>query len=101
MLRSCLIVLAALFSPVFALTAPSRANNPPNPPTITQPANDGDIVSPETIQMSVGAFSDPDAGDTLLCTDWQIWTISPPELIWSASCATGAAASEVHLSDGN
>src|SRR4029079_13402194 len=45
------------------------ANSPPNTPTITEPSFDGKIVNPQDVHLETGPFSDPDPGDTHLCSD--------------------------------
>lgn len=76
------------------------ANNPPNTPIITEPVADGLVFNPEDLHMETGPFSDPDAGDLHLCSDWEIWTVSPSERIWAAPCVTGLSRVHIHLGDG-
>jgi glucose/arabinose dehydrogenase len=49
--------------------------------------------------MEATGFADPD-GDTHACTDWEIWTVSPSEPVWQATCATGLQKVHIHLGDG-
>ena len=64
------------------------ANVPPNTPVVTEPGV-GRIVNPADVHMETGLFSDPDAGDTHLCTDWEIWTVSPSQRVWATLCIGG------------
>lgn len=58
-------------------------NSSPATPTITAPATDGFIVNQADVHMETSpAFSDPNSGDTHVCTDWEVWTISPAERVW-------------------
>jgi glucose/arabinose dehydrogenase/PKD repeat protein len=83
-----------------ALAAAALANVPPAAPIITEPVSDGVIRNPEDVHMETGPFSDPDLGDTHRCTDWEIWTITPAERVWAASCITGLEKVHIHLGDG-
>ena len=75
-------------------------NSPPNTPTITEPFFDGKIVNPADVHMETSPFSDPDPADVHLCTDWEIWTVNPPELVWVTSCITGINKVHTHLGNG-
>jgi glucose/arabinose dehydrogenase len=79
---------------------PATAQNPPNTPTITSPAFDGQVVSAFDVHMETAPFSDPDPGDTHFCSDWEIWTITPLERVWVTSCITGLEKVHTHLGDG-
>ena len=76
------------------------ANVPPNIPIITEPATDGAIVNPADVHMETAPFSDPDTEDTHVCSDWEIWTVSPSERVWVSSCIGGLNAVHTHLGDG-
>lgn len=76
------------------------ANQPPSTPVITEPSTDGKIVNAEDVHMETAPFSDPDPGDTHVCTDWEIWTVSPNQRVWSALCIGGVEKVHVHLGDG-
>lgn len=76
----------------------STTNLSPATPVITEPSTDGQIVHPADVHMEAGPFSDPDGG-THACTDWQIWSDSPSELVWVSSCNTVELV-HVHLGDG-
>ncbi|MCA1575609.1 MAG: DUF4493 domain-containing protein, partial [Acidobacteria bacterium] len=76
-------------------------NSSPATPTITAPSTDGQIVHPADIHMETSpAFSDPNPGDTHVCTDWEIWTITPSERVWVASCIGGPQKYHSHIGDG-
>jgi glucose/arabinose dehydrogenase len=91
-------LLSAALLPVLVATA--AANQPPNAPIITQPATDGLTLNPADVHMETGPFSDPDPGDQHLCTDWQIWTVTPLQRVWYEDCATGVDRIHTHLGDG-
>ncbi|CAG1007069.1 Aldose sugar dehydrogenase YliI [Phycisphaerales bacterium] len=80
-------------------TAYAIANNRPATPTVTEPAP-GRVLNPADVHMECSAFSDPDPGDTHLCTDWEIWTISPAARVWSTPCIGGVERVHTHLGDG-
>jgi len=94
MLRAVVVAALALF-PALLL-----ANNPPAQPVITEPSQDGKILSPADVHMETAAFSDPDPGDTHLCTDWEIWTVNPAERVWITACIGGIEKLHTHLGDG-
>jgi glucose/arabinose dehydrogenase len=48
--------------------------------------------------METAPFSDPDPGDTHLCTDWQITLASTSEVVWTAPCSSILV--HIHLGDG-
>ncbi len=76
------------------------AQSPPNTPVITEPAIDGQIVSPADVHMETGPFSDPDPLSTHFCTDWEIWTVFPSARVWFTSCITGVERTHTHMGDG-
>ena len=68
---------------------------------VVEPASDGQILSPADVHMQTAAFSDPDPGNTHLCSDWEIWTVGPsPQRVWAASAQT-AFDSQVHVHFGD
>ncbi len=75
-------------------------NNPPNAPTITEPATVGQQVSPFDVHLETAPFMDVDAGDTHAGTDWEIWSFAPLERVWAALNVTGFESVHAHLSDG-
>ncbi len=80
---------------------PSHAQNPPNAPSITEPASDRQIVNPADVHMETAPMSDPDPGDTHDCSDWQIQTLASGESIWQAQCKAGVEKVHLHLGDGD
>lgn len=74
------------------------SNRPPNTPLILAPFSDGTTVAATDFAMHTDFMSDPDPGDTHICSDWEIWTVSPSERIWSAPSSTNLV--KVHLSNG-
>ncbi|MGI8966598.1 MAG: PQQ-dependent sugar dehydrogenase, partial [Limisphaerales bacterium] len=78
----------------------AAVNLPPATPIITEPSPEGRIVSPSDVHMETAAFSDPNPGDTHLCSDWEIWAISPAERVWVTSCIGGIEKIHTHLGDG-
>ena len=83
-----------------ALAGPAWAQTPPDVPVITSPPFDGYVFSPFDVHMETAPFSDPDAGDTHLCTDWEIWSVSPDERVWVTACIGGVERVHTHLGDG-
>jgi PKD repeat protein/glucose/arabinose dehydrogenase len=82
------------------ITGLAQANNPPNTPLVTEPAVDGQVVNPSDVHMETAPFSDPDPGDTHVCSDWEIWTLAPFERVWATSCIGGVERVHSHLGDG-
>src|SRR5439155_11142509 len=91
----CLLLAAGLGQPGTAL-----AQTPPNTPIITTPAFDGQVVSPFDVHMETAVFSAPAPGDTHFCSDWEMWTGTPSERVWSATCLTGVEKVHTHFGDG-
>lgn len=75
-------------------------NQPPAAPIITEPSTDGLVVNPADVHMETAPFSDPDGLDQHLCTEWEIWTVTPLERVWVTACATGVERLHTHLGDG-
>lgn len=70
-----------------------RANIPPHYPTLISPTNNATGVSPSTV-LSASDFSDPDPGDTLVNSQWQVdddQYFSDPE--WDSGESTETATS--------
>ena len=84
----------------FDESAPPGGNTAPNAPTILEPTVNGVIVNAADVHMETGPFSDPNAGDTHVCTDWEIWTISPSARVWSTACIGGVEKLHTHFGDG-
>lgn len=93
-----LVRWAAFAFSILGVGAVSAA--PPNPPTVNEPAMDGQVVNPADVHMETAPFSDPDPGDGHFCTDWEIWSVTPLELVWGSQCLTGLEAVHTHLGDG-
>jgi glucose/arabinose dehydrogenase len=68
-------------------------------PVITEPAADGQVVNPYDVHMVAGPFAGS-AGETHVCTDWEIRTYFSDTVVWSAPCAAGSGLVHVHLGDG-
>ncbi len=96
-------VLMSCLAVTLGAAPAARANNPPSAPTITEPAP-GRILNPSDVHMECDVFSDPDPGDTHVCTDWEIWTSPAPpalvERVWFSSCIGGVERLHTHLGDG-
>ena len=69
----------------------------PVPPTILEPATDGEVVSGADVHMVTAPMSDPD-GNGHRCSDWEI--ALEGEVVWRASCAEGGEKVHIHLGDG-
>src|SRR5262245_39976028 len=97
MLIQVVVVMALipLYTPQFAL-----GNNMPSTPIITEPLEDGQTVHPADVHMATASFSDPDASDVHLCSDWEIRTNSTDERVWAAICIGGVEKIHIHLGDG-
>ncbi|MFT3683637.1 MAG: PQQ-dependent sugar dehydrogenase [Phycisphaerales bacterium] len=91
--------MSAVVASAFLAGGTALANTPPNAPIITEPTV-GRIVNGSDVHMETGPFSDPDAGDTHLCTDWEIWQVSPLQRVWVTSCIGGVERVHTHLGDG-
>ncbi|MGH2407880.1 MAG: PQQ-dependent sugar dehydrogenase [Candidatus Limnocylindrales bacterium] len=94
-----MLVGLSLFS-IVAAAAPSAAlaaNLSPAQPTITEPATDGQLISPGDVHMEQAPFSDPDGG-AHLCTDWVIQVAATHEVAWQALCSPILV--HIHLGDG-
>ncbi len=98
-MHAAILAVLAVASPLVP-AAWNQGNNPPATPVVTEPAQEGQITNPEDTHMETAPFSDPDPGDTHLCSDWEIWTVSPVERIWAALCVTGLERVHIHLADG-
>src|SRR3954469_13909021 len=81
------------------LFASSALATVPSPPTITEPSTDNRVLNPADVHMEASGFSDAD-GDTHDCSDWEIRTVVPDEVVWQAPCASGLSKVHIHLGDG-
>ncbi len=75
-------------------------NSSPLQPTITEPATDGQVVNPADVHLETSPFFDPDSGDAHLCSDYEIWLLSPSERVWVTACIGGVTKLHTHLGDG-
>ena len=75
-------------------------NTPPATAVISEPGTTGQQVNPFDVHMETLPFSDTDAGDTLSCSDYEIWQVSPPVRVWRAACKPLPTALHMHLGDG-
>jgi glucose/arabinose dehydrogenase len=83
------------------LPADAASNSPPATPRITEPSVNGQIAHPGDVHMETSPFSDPDAGNTHVCTDWEIRASSASgEVAWQSPCNTEQKI-HVHLGDGS
>lgn len=71
----------------------------PRTPTITEPQFDGRIVNPQDVHMETNTFFSS-GGHDHACTDWEIWTVSPVEMVWQTLCIGGIERLHTHLGDG-
>lgn len=78
--------------------APAGSGNP-RTPTITEPQFDGRIVNPQDVHMETNPFFSS-GGHDHACTDWEIWSVSPVELVWQTLCISGIERLHTHLGDG-
>lgn len=75
-------------------------NLPPEAPTVTEPATDGQVVNPADVHMEAVNYADPD-DDAHKSSDWQIWTTgSNPEPVWETLGIDGVERLHTHLGDG-
>jgi Glucose / Sorbosone dehydrogenase len=80
--------------------AGAAANTPPATPVITEPSVDGQIVHPADVHMESSLFSDVDAGQTHVCSDFEIRIAATSEVVWSDYCEP-VRLLHVHLGDGS
>jgi glucose/arabinose dehydrogenase len=91
-------VLALLLAAA-GLTAGDAAVLTVQIPVITEPAVDGETISPYDVHMVAGPFV-ASPGENHVCSDWEIRTSGSDTLVWFASCVTGALKVHTHLGDG-
>src|SRR5688572_21721944 len=75
-------------------------NRRPNTPLITEPGTEGQLVNAADVHMETSAFSDPDPGDLHVCSDFEIWTVTPSQRVWVTSCIGGSEKLHTHCGDG-
>jgi glucose/arabinose dehydrogenase len=92
------LVIPALISLAWCSLALAQ-NTPPNTPTILEPAADRPL-NPSDVHMETAPFSDPNPGQTLASSDFEIWDLTLNEPVWRAEGLTGAIAIHAHLGDG-
>jgi glucose/arabinose dehydrogenase len=97
--RAARRILFALAASTAALSQGGAAVLTVQIPAITEPAFDGETVSPYDVHMVAGPFVGS-AGESHVCTDWEIRTSGSGELVWFASCVTGVLRVHIHLGDG-
>ncbi|GEM_PF-637012 len=78
-------------------------NQPPITPEISEPQM-GRIINPQDLHMETEPFSDPNPGDTHVCTDWEVWRTNTGgtlvERVWSTLCIGGVERLHTHFGDG-
>ncbi len=92
-------LLSSARSRLSASSPPRAALATVEPPAITEPAFDNQVISAYDVHMVAGPFVGS-PGESHVCSDWEIRTVYSDELVWSASCVTGALAVHIHLGDG-
>jgi glucose/arabinose dehydrogenase len=99
--RPLLLVLLLALAAAGASPARSSASSAAvSTPAITEPATDGQVISPYDVHMVAGPFAGS-PGESHACTDWEIRNHPTDELVWSAPCVTGSGLVHVHLGDGS
>jgi glucose/arabinose dehydrogenase len=96
----CLLAFSFLSLFTSSTSGGSFVNRQPATPVIQEPGTEGQVVNPFDVHMVTAPFSDPDPGDTHLCSDWEIWTAAAPQRVWRASCVTANLRVHIHLGDG-
>ena len=93
-------LLAALFL-LAAAGARSTGGVPPlpAPPLISEPAADGQVVSPFDVHMVAGPFVGS-PGENHVCSDWEIRAFLSGSVVWEAPCAVATQKLHIHLGDG-
>ncbi len=90
---SLLLLAAGLFA------IPGAAFATVEPPAISEPASDNQVISAYDVHMVAGPFVGS-PGESHVCSDWEIRTVYSDQVVWSASCVTGVLAVHIHLGDG-
>ena len=94
-----LVLLALLGAAIAGSTVARSSTAAVSTPVITEPSADDQIISPYDVHMVARPFSGS-AGESHVCSDWEIRTFDSDRLVWSAPCAAGAGRVHVHLGDG-
>jgi hypothetical protein len=76
-------------------------NRSPVAPAILVPYVNRDVVHTSNAVFRTVGFSDPDSTNTHAATDWEIWTVNPTGLVWTASALTGSTRTSVTLTNGS
>ena len=92
-------LVAALLLTAFGAPSTHSATLAVSPPAITEPAEDGQVVSPFDLHMVAGPFVGS-AGENHVCSDWEIRAIPSDTVVWTAPCAGGLHRVHIHLGDG-
>ncbi|MFO0856818.1 MAG: PQQ-dependent sugar dehydrogenase [Phycisphaerales bacterium] len=94
---------ATFVAAMFIASLSHAQNTPPTTPTILEPQL-GHPLDPADIHMETAPFEDaqaaPNGSQVHLCTDWEIYTVEPDELVWYYPCASGFSLVHTHLGDG-
>jgi glucose/arabinose dehydrogenase len=94
------VSMATRINFVHIVGVPSGPNAAPSTPIITEPANEGQVVSPGDVHMEAIGFVDPD-GNAHKSTDWEIWTTGPnAEPVWQTLGIEGLERNHTHMGDG-
>ena len=92
--------MATRINYVHIVGVPSVPNGAPATPTITEPATEGQVVSPADVHMESIGYSDPE-GHAHKSTDWEIWTTGPnAERVWQTLGIQGVERYHTHMGDG-
>ncbi len=94
----CCALTACLGVSLFSARSVAQ-NHPPQAPAVTEPQI-GRVVAPDDLHMEAGPFVDQDAGDTHLCTDWEVVQVSDGVRVWLTPCIGGVERVHTHLGDG-
>jgi len=85
---------------VHIVGVPSGPNAAPATPIITEPAMEGQVISPADVHMEASGFSDAD-GNLHKSSDWEIWTVGPgTEPVWQTLGIEGLEKLHTHFGDG-
>ena len=92
-------LLAALI--LTAAGAPSTGGAPSlsTAPLVSEPAADGQILSPFDVHMVAGPFVGA-PGESHVCSDWEVRAVPSETVVWTAPCAAGTQKVHIHLGDG-
>ena len=94
---------ATFVAAMFIASLSHAQNTSPTTPTILEPQL-GHPLDPADIHMETAPFEDaqaaPNGSQVHLCTDWEIYTVEPDELVWYYPCASGFSLVHTHLGDG-